>query len=212
MLIIDELARGHRSVVSAIMRIMNEHSAADLCTMGLAVPEGEDGPFYLVDVTATKQRLVVPCHRARIVATANQGDGYTGIDLHDPAFRRRWSGGWLHLKAHEADTVRAILSERLGVSHSATLITKMQAVALQVAEYQRREEALVATLDLATLIAWGQATLRLHHAGCNARQAFVDSAVDIWLDRIVPLKGADLDPDVEHTLQGYLAANAPSSI
>jgi hypothetical protein len=212
MLIVDELARGHRSVVSAIMRVMNEHSAADLRKMGITVPTGEDGPFYIVDVTATKQRIVVPCRKARIVATANQGDGYTGINLHDPAFRRRWTGGWLQLKGHEADVVRNILSDRLGLPHGSMLITKMQAVALLIAEYQRREESLIATLDLATLITWGQAVLQLHRAGTNLRQAFVESAADVWLDRIVPLKGADLDPDIEHTLHGYVTSNVPSTI
>jgi dynein-related subfamily AAA family protein len=69
MLIVDELARGHRSVVSAIMRVMSEHSAADLRKMGITVPTGEDGPFYIVDVTATEQRIPVPCRKARIIAT-----------------------------------------------------------------------------------------------------------------------------------------------
>ncbi|MBK9714820.1 MAG: AAA family ATPase [Kouleothrix sp.] len=207
MLIIDELARGHKSVVSAIMRVMNEYSATDLDKMGIAATSGEGGPFYIVDVTATKQRIAVPCHKARIVATANQGDGYTGINLNDPAFRRRWTGGWLQLKSYEADVVRGILSERLALPHGAMLITKMQAVALQVAEYQRREEALLATLDLATLITWGEAVLRLHRSGVNVRQAFIESAADVWIDRLVPLKGADLDPEIERTIHGFVAAN-----
>jgi len=212
MLIIDELARGHRSVVSAIMRIMNEYTVADLEKMGIPAPEGEDGPFYIVDVTATKRRIAVPCRRARIVATANQGDGYTGINLNDPAFRRRWTGGWLQLRSYEADVVRSILSDRLTLPHGAMLITKMQAVALQVAEYQRREEALIATLDLATLITWGEAVLRLYRSGVNVRQAFIESAADVWIDRVVPLKGADLDPDIERTMQGYVSSNVPSTI
>jgi hypothetical protein len=212
MLIIDELARGHKSVVSAIMRVMNEYSTADLDKMGIPIPSGTAGPFYIVEVTATKQRIAVPCHKARIVATTNQGDGYTGINLNDPAFRRRWTGGWLQLKSYEADVVRGILSERLALPHGAMLITKMQAVALQVAEYQRREEALLATLDLATLITWGEATLRLHRSGVNVRQAFIESAADVWIDRVVPLKGADLDPEVERTIHGYVAANIPSAI
>jgi hypothetical protein len=212
MLIIDELARGHKSVVSAIMRVMNEYTTADLDKMGVRPPAGEVGPFYIVEVTATKQRIAVPCHKARIVATANQGDGYTGINLNDPAFRRRWTGGWLQLKSYEADVVRGILSERLALPHGAMLITKMQAVALQVTEYQRREEALLATLDLATLITWGEATLRLHRSGVNVRQAFIESAADVWIDRVVPLKGADLDPEIERTIHGYVAANVPSAI
>jgi len=212
MLIIDELARGHRSVVSAIMRVMNEYTTADLDKMGVGVPAGEAGPFYIVEITATKQRIAVPCHKARIIATANQGDGYTGINLNDPAFRRRWTGGWLQLKSYEADVVRSILSERLALPHGAMLITKMQAVALQVAEFQRREEALLATLDLATLITWGEATLKLHRCGVNARQAFIESAADVWIDRVVPLKGADLDPEIERTIHGYVASNVPSTI
>ena len=132
--------------------------------------------------------------------------------MNDPAFRRRWTGGWLQLKSYEADVVRSILSERLALPHAAMLITKMQAVALQVAEYQRREEALLATLDLATLITWGEAVLRLHCAGVSVRQAFIESAVDVWIDRLVPLKGADLDPEIERTIHGYVAANIPSTI
>jgi hypothetical protein len=212
MLIIDELARGHKSVVSAVMRIMNAYTAADLTRMRITVPKGEDGPFYLVDVTATKQRIPVPCGKARIVATANQGDGYTGINLGDPAFRRRWSGGWLQLRGYEADVTRSILCDQLALPHGAQLITRMQAVALQVAEYQRREEALIATLDLATLITWGQATLRLVQSGVDIRQAFIESAVDVWIDRLVPLKGAELDPEIERTLHGYVAANTPSTL
>ena len=212
MLIIDELARGHKSVVSAIMRVMNAYAAADLEKMGIAAPTGEEGPFYLVDVTATKQRIPVPCRRARIVATSNQGDGYAGINLNDPAFRRRWTGGWLQLKGYEADVVRAILSHRLGLPHGSTLITKLQAVALQVAEYQRREESLIATLDLATLITWGEAALHLTRGGTTIRQAFVESAADVWVDRVVPLKGADLDPDIERVVTGYVTSNVPSTV
>ena len=109
-------------------------------------------------------------------------------------------------------STRAILSERLSLPHGSTLISKMQAVALQVSEYQRREEALLAALDLATLICWGEAALRLHRAGANARQAFVESAADVWVDRIVPLKGADLDPEIERVIAGYVSANAPSTM
>jgi hypothetical protein len=130
--------------------------------------------------------------------------------LGDPAFRRRWSGGWLQLRGYEADVTRSILCDQLALPHGAQLITKLQAVALQVAEYQRREEALIATLDLATLITWGQATLRLVQNGVTIRQAFIESAVDVWIDRLVPLKGAELDPEIERTLHGYVAANTPS--
>mgnify|MGYP000896956773 CR=1 FL=1 len=70
----------------------------------------------------------------------------------------------------------------------------------------------LAGLDLATLICWGEAALRLHRSGANARQAFVESAADVWVDRIVPLKGADLDPEIERVIAGYVSANAPSNL
>lgn len=216
-LLIDELARGHKTVVSAVMRLMNEHPRAALDGMKLPAPDGEDGPFYIVDVRATQQRIVLPCHRVRIVATANQGDGYTGIDLSDPAFGRRWSGGWLQLAGYLADEAAKILGDKLGIPPSAPLIRAMQQVELQVLAYQKKEESLRATLDLATLIAWGRAARYLFdHATTpakgNARVAFQDAARDTWLDRLCPLQGADLDPQVERALLGFVTASAPASL
>lgn len=216
-LLIDELARGHKTVVSAVMRLMNEHPRAALDGMKLPVPDGEDGPFYIVDVRATQQRIVLPCHRVRIVATANQGDGYTGIDLSDPAFGRRWSGGWLQLAGYPTDEAAKILGDKLSIASTAPLIRAMQHVELQVLAYQKKEESLRATLDLATLIAWGRAARYLFdHATTpakgNARVAFQDAARDTWLDRLCPLQGADLDPQVERALLGFVTASAPASL
>jgi len=216
-LIIDELARGHKTVVSAVMRLMNEYPRAALAGMKLSAPVDEAGPFSIVEVRATQQRIVLPCHRVRIVATANQGDGYIGIDLSDPAFGRRWSGGWLQLTGYPADEAAKILGDKLGIPPTAPMIRAMQVVELQVLAYQKKEESLRATLDLATLIAWGRTTRYLFdHAATpargNAPTAFQDAARDTWLDRLCPLQGADLDPQVERILLDFVTSAAPTAL
>jgi len=217
LLLIDELARGHKTVVSAVMRLMNEHTRSAIEGMKLALPADEAGPFYIVDIRATQQRIVLPCRRVRIVATANQGEGYSGIDLSDPAFGRRWTGGWLQLSSYPPDEAARIIGDRLGLAPAAPLIKAMQQVELQVLAYQKKEEALRATLDLATLIAWGRTALYLHaHATTaakgNARLAFQDAARDTWLDRLCPLQGADLDPQVERVLLDMVSTAAPAKL
>lgn len=216
-LLIDELARGHKTVISAVMRLMNEHPRSAVEGMKLPLPDGNDGPFYLVDIRATQQRIVLPCSRVRIVATANQGEGYGGMDLADPAFGRRFSGGWLHLTGYPADEAARILADKLGLAPSAPLIRAMQQVELQVLAYQKKEESLRATLDLATLIAWGRTARYLfEHATTpargNAALAFQEAARDTWLDRICPLQGASLDPQVERALLEMVMLAAPASL
>ena len=117
--------------------------------------------------------LVVPIDRVKIVATANLGDRYTGLDLGDPAFRRRWTGGWLHLGAYAPDTVGEILADKLKLPPTAALITRMKAVSTQIEQFQRSEDKLIATLDLATLIAWGQTAIELAGTpGMSVARAF----------------------------------------
>lgn len=202
LLLIDELARGHKTVVSAVMRLMNEHPRSAIEGMKLSLPADETVPFYIVDIRATQQRIVLPCRSVRIVATANQGEGYSGIDLADPAFGRRWTGGWLQLSSYPPDEAARIIGD---LAPAAPLIKAMQQVELQVLAYQKKEEALRATLDLATLIAWGRTALYLHaHATTAAKGSacltFQDAARDTWLDRLCPLQCADLDPQVERVL------------
>lgn len=212
-LLIDELARGHKTVISAVMRLMNEYPASAIERMRLPLPAGEPGPFYLVDIRATQQRMVVPCRRVRIIATANQGEQYYGLDLDDPAFGRRFTGGWLYLGAFPPDETARILGEHLGLPPNAPLMRAMQQVELQVREYQRAEDTLRATLDLATLIAWGKATLIYHTVASTGTSAdiptnFQQTARDLWLERLCPLQGAALDPQVERVLLGFVTAAA----
>jgi hypothetical protein len=212
-LLIDELARGHPTVISAVMRLMNPYPRTALAGMHLPIPDGEDGPFHIVDIRATQQRLVVPCRRVRIVATANQGEHYAGLDLADPAFGRRWIGGWLQLTGYQPDDEAQILADRLGLHPAAPLVRAMQQVAREVLAYQQKEAALRAVLDLGTLLAWGTTTLQLYaHAAPGTAtavaQTFIDAARDTWLDRLCPLQGADLDPQVERTLLGFVTAAA----
>ncbi len=145
------------------MRVLNTFDRATVEQQGLRIPAGSEGSaqFHILDIWMTKERLVVPADRVKIVATANLGDRYTGLDLGDPAFRRRWTGGWLHLGAYAPDTVGEILADKLGLPIGAALIVKMKAVATQVEQYQRSEDKLLATLDLASLLAWGRTVTEL---------------------------------------------------
>lgn len=215
LLVLDELARGHESCVSAVMRVLNTFDRVTVERQGLRIPAGAEGSaqFHVLDIWMTKERLVVPVDRVKIVATANIGDRYTGLDLGDPAFRRRWTGGWLHLGAYAPDTVGEILADKLKLPSTAALITKMKAVATQVEQFQRSEDKLIATLDLATLIAWGQTVSELAGApGMSVARAFAEAAADVWVERICPLKGAELDPDVRSRLLQWVSANAPTTL
>jgi hypothetical protein len=215
LLVLDELARGHESCVSAVMRVLNTFDRATVEQRGLSIPAGSacSAQFHMLDIWMTKERLVVPADRVKIVATANLGDRYTGLDLGDPAFRRRWTGGWLHLGAYAPDTVGEILADRLGLPMSAALIVKMKAVATQVEQFQRSEDKLIATLDLATLIVWGQTVAELAGTpGMSVARAFAEAAADVWVERICPLKGTELDPDVRSKLLLWVSANAPTTL
>ncbi|NCC94015.1 MAG: hypothetical protein EOM10_12155 [Opitutae bacterium] len=213
-LVLDELARGHKTVLSAVMRLLNEHPADALAAMRLPLPPGEPGPFYVVDLRATQERIVLPCHRVRIVATANQGEGYHGLDLADPAFGRRWTGGWLHLRPYPPDEAAQVLGHQLGLPATANLITAMQQVAQQVEIYQSQEAILRTTLDLATLLAWGRTTLATptESGDLTVPQAFATAARDTWLERLCPLQGTQLDPQVERVLRTLVANAAPTTL
>lgn len=215
LLVLDELARGHESCVSAVMRVLNTFDRAAVEQQGLSIPAGSEGSaqFHILDIWMTKERLVVPVDRVKIIATANLGDRYTGLDLGDPAFRRRWTGGWLHLGTYAPDTVGEILASKLRLPPTAALITRMKAVATQIEQFQRSEDKLIATLDLATLIAWGQTVTQLADApGMSVARAFAEAAADVWVERICPLKGAELDPDVRSKLLQWVSANAPTAL
>ena len=215
LLIIDELARGHESLISAVMRVMNTYDRDTVERQGLAVPAGAEisTTFHVIDLWHTRERLVIPADRVKIIATANIGDRYTGLDLADPAFRRRWSGGWLYLGAYQPDTVGEILADKLGIPATATLIVKMKVVAMQVEEYQRKEDQLLATLDLATLVTWGQTVIAMAAMpGMGVAKAWAEAASDVWIERICPMKGAELNPDVRTQLVRFVSSNTPASI
>ena len=214
LLIIDELARAHESCVSAVMRVLNTYDRATIIKQGLRIPDdfATEEQFHIVDVWMTKERLLVPASRVKIIATANIGDRYLGLDLSDPAFRRRWTGGWLHLGGYDAPTTGQILADRLELPVGAPLIAKLTAVATLVEQEQRSEDKLLSTLDLATLITWGQLVIHLHAGGLTLKAAWETAASDVWVERICPLKGAELDLDVKTRLIGFVSGNVPTAI
>lgn len=210
LLILDELPRGHQSVVGAIMRVMNTHDRRTVEEQGLVIPSGAEAcdAFHIIEANHTRERLVVPAVWTKVIGTGNIGDKYMGLDLSDPAFRRRWSGGWLYLAAYDVSVMSEVLADRLNAKVSGKLITAIKQVVIAVEAYQKAEEKLQATLDLATLIAWGEALRATVAVGTSPRSAFVETAQDIWIDRICPLDGTQLDAEVRAKLLNVVTAAA----
>ena len=215
-LLLDELPRGDKSVVAGTMDLMNLYSAADLLAQRLPVST-DAGPYRVVRVFDTQETLVFPASRLKIVATANLGDRYMGMDLSDPAFRRRWSGGWLELAGYDANDTAGILAGHLNLPVTHALIKAMIAVDREVQALQRKDESLVMTTNLATLIAWGHEVIRLASApGApktggrpDIKAAFTVAAQDLWLDMLCPLAGDCRDPEVYRELLAIVQRHAP---
>ena len=215
-LLLDELPRGDKSVVAGTMDLMNLYSAADLLAQRLPVP-ADAGPYRVVRVFDTQETLVFPACQLKIVATANLGDRYQGMDLSDPAFRRRWTGGWLALAGYDATETASILAGHLSLPATHALIKAMIAVDREVQALQRKDESLVMATNLATLIAWGREVLRLASApgapqagGRSAiTEAFTIAAQDLWLDMVCPLAGDCRDPEVYRALLAIVQRHAP---
>jgi hypothetical protein len=216
MLLLDELARAHESTFSFVMDLLNTYSSPEILTMRgrfesdspemrLALPDdfgasaGER--YHIVTIDALHVRAVLPASRLRIVATANQGEGYEGHEFTDPAFCRRWYH-WLHLPGYDDDVIRDILAERLAVKRSSPLINAMLQVDKEVARYHADEDALKFILCLPLLINWGEQTLwYVNHPSSKLRgryrEAFELAARNTWLNRVCPYKGGQLDEEVE---------------
>ncbi len=215
-LILDELARGPKDLVAGVMDLLNEYTAADVAAQRLPLPAAA-GPYHLVRVVDTQETFVLPASMVKIIATANLGDRYGGLDLQDPAFRRRWTGGWLELDGYSEAEQRTILAYHLDLAPSSALITALLRVDQAVAAYQRKDEALVLSTNLALLIAWGQEVRRLLPASGGrldpgVSTTFVAAAQDLWIDMVCPLRGDQRDPDVYRALLDIVQRNAPSAI
>ncbi len=178
---------------------------------------GEAGPYRVVRVFDTQETLVFPAARLKIVATANLGDRYMGMDLQDPAFRRRWTGGWLELAGYDANDTAGILAGHLSLPATHAVIKAMIAVDREVQALQRKDESLVMTTNLATLIAWGHEVIRLANVPGAPRTggrpdikaSFTVAAQDLWLDMVVPLAGDCRDPEIYRELVAIVQRHAP---
>ena len=56
------------------------------------------------------------------------------------------------------------------------------------------------------------AVIRLAEGGMGLRPAWETAAADVWVERICPLKGAELDPEVRSKLASFVSLNAPATI
>jgi hypothetical protein len=215
-LLLDELPRGDKSVVAGTMDVMNTYSQADLVAQRLPIP-AEPGPYRVVRVFDTQETLVFPAGHLKIVATANLGDRYGGLDLQDPAFRRRWSGGWLELAGYSPEETAQILAGHLGIPGTHALIRALTHVDRDVQALQRTDESLVMTTNLATLITWGAEVLRLaaepgtpmRGGRPEIKGVFTIAAQDLWMDMVVPLAGDRRDPEVYRELLTIVERHAP---
>ena len=139
------------------------------------------------------------------------------MDLSDPAFRRRWTGGWLELAGYDAAETAGILAGHLSLPATHALIKAMIAVDRDIQALQRKDESLVMTTNLATLIAWGQEVIRLANASDAPRlggrpdikAAFTLAAQDLWIDMVCPLAGDQRDPEVYRELLAIVQRHAP---
>jgi hypothetical protein len=221
-LVMDELGRAEDTIRDLLIDLTNVHSKPTLLAMNsehvdpVLIPDGEEGPFYLMNSPMTQNRLALPTRRVRIIATANQGERYQGAEFNDDAFFRRFPN-WLYLKKYEDDITRSILASHLGLPASAELIKQILVVERQVVALQKAEDCLRTLLYLPTLINWGKNTLWFFHdAASSVRgdlgEAFLQGACDTWLHQACRYEGADLDPDVENKLLGYVRSATPAKI
>ena len=192
------------------------YSVADLLAQRLPLP-ADAGPYRVVRIFDTQETLVFPAGRLKIVATANLGDRYQGLDLSDPAFRRRWSGGWVELEGYSPEDTAHILAGHLGIPATHALIRALINVDRDVQALQRKDESLVMATNLATLITWGKEVLRLAGEPTSPRSGgrpaikglFITAAEDLWLDMLTPLAGDRRDPEVYRELLTIVQRHAP---
>jgi hypothetical protein len=225
-LILDELARAHREVFAYVMDLLNTYSTREILAMRPASEEDDmklelppdfgETPgvrYHILAVDILQRRFVVPTNRLLITATANQGEGYGGNDFADPAFCRRWTH-WLHLASYDESVVRKILADKCRLPESSPLLDAILQVSRDVHTYHAREDALRMTLSLPMLINWARQTLWYYESPSskvrsNVRKSFEIAARNTWLARVCPLQGADLDPDVERALLGFVTTMSP---
>jgi hypothetical protein len=67
------------------------------------------------------------------------------------------------------------------------------------------------TLSLPLLINWAGQTIWYYYdlrskTRSNLQKSFETAARNTWLSRVCPYQGAELDPDVERMLLGFLSA------
>lgn len=223
MLILDELARAHREVFAYAMDLLNTYSTREIMAMRPS-SEGDDMQlelpadfgkvpgvrYHILAVDILQRRFVVPTNQVLIAATANQGEGYAGNDFADPAFCRRWTH-WVHLAGYDDAVVRQILANKCKLPATADLFDAILQVKKEVHAYHTREDALKMTLSLPLLINWARQTQWYYYdhrskIRSNLPKSFEAAARATWLARVCPYQGAELDPDVERTLLGFVSA------
>jgi MoxR-like ATPase len=217
LLLVDELARGHRDVGELVLSLLSAASAEQVRAEGWPLPEDPDPAdrYYIIRVKEIQAVYVLPASQAPIVCVTNAGERYTqSLNVREPALARRFAGGYLHIAKYDAAVEREILGAalarqdgRYGRDHP--LVAAIVACDIAIDAYHAASDALQHTLDLATLLAWAEAARQLAASGLSDRQALLTAAQDLWLDRVCPLQGERIDPDVRRALLDILDRAAP---
>lgn len=193
--IFDELARADKTIVAGIMDILNRYTRRDIEALGLS-PLGDGDSFHILRIHDTQETFVLPTDKVKIMATANIGDAYLGLDLTDPAFRRRWEGGFIELAEMTPEEKRQILGSQLPQS-SDRIISHILLAEEAISRYQQKEFALVMNLNISLMTLWGRDIVTRQKEGLPYVKAFVEAAQDIWVDMVCPVRGERKDAEVE---------------
>ena len=210
-LVIDEFTRGHKTVRSPVMKLMNQYTAEQVRVQGLAVPAGEEGPFHILEVRDTQERFVLPARLLRIVVGCNWGGSYlTEVSLEDPALRSRFRGGWVHVSEYEDKQAASILARNLqqiapGITAKAELLWRILDVRRTIREDKNLSVMLLSHLDQRTMLSWAEAVIQRTRRSSRVdrsalQQAFLTAARDTWIDMFCPMNGVELDGGVKNGL------------
>lgn len=200
-LIVDEIGRGSKNTVSEFIPITSVWSASQVQDLGYALPKHGHEPYHVIRVPLTHEVFVFSVEIGKIWATTNLGDSYDGLSLNDPAFRNRWTGGFIYIKDHTSDQLKDILAKYAGPAvgradtHNKDRVIKALVVAHEgIKELQDREDCLAMTTNLRTLIAWQAEVMRISSSMTFA-EAIRQSACDLWVDMVCRVDGDK--PDIE---------------
>jgi hypothetical protein len=201
------------------MPAIDLYTAEQVRGMGHPVPDYPP-PYHIISAPLSDEVFIVSARLGKIWATANLGDSYDGVSLNDPAFRNRWTAGFIEIPTQGEQELREILWQHAPIKcepESALgkqltgMIRMLVDVHTKIVELQFKESCLVMTTNLRTLIVWLHEAIRLGspHAGSTKGfamgPAITRAAEDLWVDMVVPVTGDRTDVEARKKVMQILA-------